>query len=134
MNKRKSIRRGEVYVTLNKQGGIYTIYDDTIMINVEQVIIWSDEGVVWRHIAKAVYSGSMDMLDIEFMKGSILSGQIITVQQTEPVDIDNPLEYLLGDGHIRTPEGQYLWQYSYYQPDMKFHPTDEVDELILAPY
>lgn len=138
MIKRKSIRRGQVYVVPNEQGGIYTFcpYDDSIvMVHVEQITIWADDSKVYTHTARAILSGPIsDIMAIEFSKGSILSGQIITVQQTEPVDVDNPLDHLLGDGHIRTPDGQYLWQYSYYQPNIEFSPTTDVDELLLAPY
>lgn len=135
MNKRKSILRGAVYVVENDQGGIYTLcpYDESIaMVTVEQVVIWSEDSYVRRSVSRALYTiPVIDMLDIPFVKGSVLSGEIITVQQTEPVDIDNPLDHLLQDGKIRTEEGAYIWQYSYYNPDIEHDPKVDVDELIM---
>lgn len=135
MIKRK-IHKGKVHIVENEQGSIYSLSEDSVMVHIRQMSVWSENSTVYKQVSNALYPGGKELWEADLKRGMLFPGTIVRVQQTEPVDIDNPEDYLLKDkegNYIKTPDNEYIWEYNYYTEAIPFDATADTD-ILLCPY
>lgn len=131
------INRGIVHVISNKQGTIYEAIDDPMKIRVtlRQVEVWPYNGCFIHKEEKIAYlEGDIDyMLECGFKAGNSMPGNIIQVQQFEPLDdIDPEYGLLWNQERVVRVKGKCVYQFSYYAPDSEYKDTGLVDNLLVT--
>lgn len=130
------INRGIVHVISNKQDTVYEATDDPMKIRVylRQVEVWPFNGCMVHKEEKSAYlDGDIDyMLECGFTAGMVMPGNIIQIQQFEPLDDKDPEHGLLWDkDKVVRVNGKCVYHFSYYNAESLYTDVGTADMLLI---
>jgi hypothetical protein len=134
MNK-KNVQRNSVMVVPNKYGGAYHINSSlNLLVNIEQVEMWCEDGLTNRLKKESCIEGSFDSMILkDFKPKQYLPGNIRIIEQLTPPYPDSPEEYLYWteDGKVvRDSNDKAIYRFTHYTPNEDRILEGEIDQII----
>jgi hypothetical protein len=129
------INRGMCHIIENAHGGIYELSSDmsVVSVTIQQIEVVPVDNLYSKKTVKtATITGSSDIIfSKQFYRGMCVPGNIVYIQQIDPIDPDDPEAGLLWEnGRVVRHNGKAVYQYPYYDSAMSYKDTGNIDYLL----